>query len=287
MDTGALILFPRPIFSRGTDRWVPTGADGVPESARVIRSVVPRLGLLAIGLVYVAIGFLAARVALLGASGRVAGVPGALRYILGRPYGRPALWFVGLGLLGYGVWRLSRGAAARRRPVLTRLSDLAAGLGHVALAWTAFRILLRVRGSDSGAARLGIGWLIGHPAGRLALQLIALAVLLTGLAAIYRGLSGRLPGGLSPSALSGTPRRVAVRAGRFGFLAEGVVLLVIGYFLLRVVSELDPGEYREIGGSLRILSGPPFGSAMLVAVALGLIVFGLYHWVLALYGRPE
>jgi hypothetical protein len=258
----------------------------VPESARVFRSLVPRLGLLAIGLVYVAIGFLAARVALLGASGRVDGVPGALRYILGRPYGRPALWFVAVGLLGYGVWRLYRAAMARR-PASSRLADAAAGLGHAALAWTAFRILMRLRGSDTGAARLGIGWMIGHPAGRLALQLIALAVLLSALVAIYRGLSGRLPRSLAPARLSGTPRRVALRAGRFGFVAEGVVLLVIGYFLLRVVSELDPAEYREIGGSLRILSGPPFGPPMLVAVALGLIVFGLYQWVLALYGRPE
>jgi hypothetical protein len=258
----------------------------VPEFPRVIRTLVPRLGLLAIGLVYVAIGFLAARMAMLGGSGRAGGVPGALRYILGRPYGAPALWFIALGLLGYAVWRFHR-AAAGRGSAMSRLSDLAAGLGHMALAWTAFRILLRLRGSDSGAARLGIGWLIGRPAGRLALQLVALAVLLAALLAIYRGLSGRVPRALAPGRLSGTPRRVALRAGRFGFVAEGVVLLVIGYFLLRAVSELDPSEYREIGGSLRILSAPPFGPPMLAAVSLGLIVLGLYHGILAFYGKPD
>lgn len=286
MDTGALIVFPRGILSPGDGQVGSDRRPGVPESARVIRSVVPRLGLLAIGLVYVSIGFLAARVAVLGARDRVAGVPGALRYILGRPYGEPVVWFVALGLLGFGVWRLSR-AASRRARTLSRFSDIASGLGHVALAWMAFRVLLRVRGSDSRAARLGIGWLIGHPAGRLALQLIALVVLLMALLAIYRGLSGRLPREFAPTRLAGTPRRIAMRAGRFGFVAKGIVLFVIGYFLLRAVSELDPGEYREIGGSLRVLSDPPFGSAILAAVALGLIVFGLYQWVLAFYGKPE
>lgn len=160
-------------------------------------------------------------------------------------------------------------------------------MGHLALAWSALRVALRAGGGDSAVARMGIGWLIGYPAGRLALRVAAIIVIVSAAVAIVRGLSGKLPSALAPNGLRGGFRTVVLRAGRFGLVAKGVVLLIVGYFLLRAVADLDPTAYREIGGSLRVLSRPPFGPSMLGAVALGLIVYGAYLWLLALSGRPE
>ena len=216
----------------------------------------------------------------------MAGVPGALRSLLQRPYGLPVIWAVASGLLGLGLWRIGR-AAGRRRKAFWRIGEAAAGAGHLALAWSAWRVALRMGGRETGAARLSIGWLIQYPAGRLALRVAAVAVIASAAASIVRGLTGRIPAGLNPKGLPGRVRTAVVRAGRFGLVAKGVVLSIIGYYLLQAVAELDPGEFREIGGSLRVLSRPPFGPMMLGAVALGLIIYGAFLWVLALSDRPE
>jgi hypothetical protein len=52
-----------------------------------VRTAPERAGYFAIGLVYVAMGFVSARIAVLGARDRDHGVLGALRFLLDRPYG--------------------------------------------------------------------------------------------------------------------------------------------------------------------------------------------------------
>ena len=227
--------------------------------------------------VYVVIGSMAAA-RLIGARGHVDGVHGAcLRYIL-------------------------RGLTASRAVVRgARAPGRSGGFAGVSAApgrFSGSRTSRRVWGqcarvdrvsSESACAEgdsvrpVGIGWLIGHPAGRwLKLSRLACAMAFSRL----RGLSGRLPRDSTRPASPACPAHSRCARGRFGFVEEGSCSSSSGTFRFGGLAE-SIREYREIGGSLRILSGPPFGSAMLIAIALGLIVFGLYQWVLAFYGRPE
>ena len=68
--------------------------------------------------------------------------------------------------------------------------------------------------------------------------------------------------------------------GRIGFAAHGVVYLLVGWFAIR--SALGLGVPTDTKGALHSLVGGPFGWAMLGAMALGLLFYGLFRLVEAI-----
>src|SRR5262249_23538549 len=86
-----------------------------------VRSLLVRFGLAAIWTVYLALGVVSARVALLGARDRETGVPGALVFLLRRPFGPKLLGAVVAGLTGLAAVRLVEAfGRGRRRKVWAR-----------------------------------------------------------------------------------------------------------------------------------------------------------------------
>ena len=249
----------------------------------LFRHVLARLGYAAMGLVYATIGVIAARIAFLGSRDRVAGMRGALRVLMRQTSGRSILAAVAVGLACFAAWRLVQ-VLTGRASLLTRAGWAIAGAGYAALAWTAASLLLRFPAGES-FERIGVGRLLPSPAGRVALCAAAAILIATGVAAVFQGVSGRLPLWLAGGALRRTGRGLTSRLARFGLAARGVVGMVMGYLLLRAVLDFDAREAREIGGSLRVLSRSG-GPLVMGVVALGLIAYGISMWAVALSRRP-
>jgi len=53
---------------------------------------------------------------------------------------------------------------------------------------------------------------------------------------------------------------------------------VIGVFLVVAAVTFDPAKAQGLDGALRKLATTPLGPWLLVAVALGLVTFGVYSW---------
>ena len=68
-----------------------------------------RAGLAARGIIYVLIGWVAILLAV-GQSSREADQEGALQLLAGKPYGMVSLWLLGIGFVGYALWRFSEAA---------------------------------------------------------------------------------------------------------------------------------------------------------------------------------
>src|SRR5512143_2839054 len=98
-------------------------AQGVPEA-------LGRFGFFARGVVYLFIGGIAARVALLE-RGRAKGPAGALQELLEGWHGRAALWVVAAGLLSLVVYRLAH--VVRARSVITKIGSLVGAIGALVL----------------------------------------------------------------------------------------------------------------------------------------------------------
>jgi len=246
-----------------------------------VRGVFVRPGLFAVGVVYVAMGVVTARVAFLGARDAEGGVPGALAFLLARPHGGQILGAVVAGLVGIAAAQLVE-AATGRRGALARLALAVNGFGYAMLALTAARLLLRLRRGGS-LEHAGVAWLFGEPWGARALALVGGIVATGGLVETYQGVRGRLPfrRALLPEWLARSLSGIA----RFGLVARGVVLCAVGYFLIRAAEELDPGRIRTMGGTLRAISQTVLGPAFMGIVALGLAAYGVYMWTLALLKR--
>lgn len=82
-------------------------------------------------------------------------------------------------------------------------------------------------------------------------------------------------------------RRVIMPLSRFGLLARGAVFCLVGCFFLVAAAQQDPSEARGLSGALDALRQQPYGGLLLGVVALGLVSFGVYSIVEAVYRRIE
>jgi len=253
----------------------------------MLRHVLPRIGYAAVGLLYVIVGLVAARIAFLGSRDRVTGMHGALRLLLERPEGPWIVGGVAVGLIGFATWRTIQIFTSRRADLIARAGWLAAAIGYGVLGVAALKLLVRARDGGLDIPRAGLGWLLASAAGRTALMVAGAILVVAGLVAVWQATSGRLPRWLRSIGYGRATKTLASRLARIGLAARGIVGLAIGYFLIRAVQDLNPQEVREIGGSLREMKALPAGPVIMGLVAVGLVFYGVAMWAVALSRRPQ
>lgn len=251
-----------------------------------------RFGYAAYGLVYVLVGVLSFRAAL--GDGGTSGQEGALRSILFAPFGRVLLGLVALGLLVYALWRLFQGVldpdgeGSDAKGIVKRFDHGINGLFHGALAFSAGQLALGSGGGGGGGSP--DDWtaqLMAQPLGRwLALAVGAIAVC-AGLYQFYAAYKTKFMEHMKPGEMGPRERTWATRAGRLGYAARGVVFGVIGVFLVQAAMQFDPQQARGLGGALSTVARQPFGPYLLGGVALGLISYGAFMFVVARYRRID
>lgn len=253
--------------------------------ARLLRWMA-RTGFAARGIVYLMIGTLALMAAL-ELRALPAGTGGALEAFGAWPLGAAWLFAIGLGLLAFMVLRLGQAVLdleSHGRSALGLARRAGYGLSgaiHGVLGNTALELsgdVTALRPQDPGhavfqqalAAGFGAELLLG------AALLVVVAGLGNGWKALSRGLARELEEG---------PPRWALLMGRAGYLARGLVLLLLGGFMAH--SALDAGGARlvSLGRVLQALEDGPQGVLLLSAMGFGLAAFGAFALVQARHGR--
>lgn len=248
----------------------------------MLRNLSVRAGLGATGAIYVALGIVSARVALLGARRREEGIPGALRFLLERPHGALVLGAVVAGLAAIALVHFIEAAAGKRKG-LFRVGLAVNGFGYAALAWAAARLLFHVGRGGSALEKAGLAWLLGESWGAVVLALTGVVVIGGGLWEAWQGVRGRLP--FRRDLLARRLVRILSAIARFGLIARGLVLCGLGYFLFRAADEGNPDRVQSMGGTLRTLSHAALGPVFTGIIAFGLAAYGVYLWTLMLLKR--
>ena len=249
-----------------------------------------RIGFVAKGIVYIVIAFIAGEVAL-GMTRHFADAGGALRILVVEPFGRVLLVAVGTGLLGFAAWQAVAAAldverrGARIQGLVARVGFAVSALVHAVLGVDALRLAFSDHAGRRGVdpIRYWTSRVLLAPHGTWIVALAGVVVIVFGLDQIRRAWVGDVVGDLElPEA--GAAARWALRVGRLGEAARGVILLVIGGFLLQAAHNGDP---RPVGGLARALRAldRDYGPWLLVAVAVGLAAFGVLQVLSARYRR--
>lgn len=247
-----------------------------------------RAGYAAKGIVYVVMGALAARAAM-GAGGAATDSRGALHAIGDGPFGAVSLVLIGVGLLGYMVWRIvaaatdAEGKGDEPTKLAVRASQAARGIAYGVLGVQALRLLVDRGSTESHAAQDWTARLLGMPFGRAIVGAVGLGVLGYAAYQVYRAVSDKAKKHLALGEAGPTQATWIVRLGRFGIAARAVVFAMIGVFLLRAAMQRDSGEAGGIAQSLRALASGDYGRLVLGAVAFGLIAYGVYQLATARY----
>ncbi len=214
-----------------------------------------------------------------------------MRAIADAPLGRALIGLVALGLAGYVLWRVASAIFDPEDdgPGL-RVFHFVTAIVYAGLALEATRMALS--GASGGGADAATHWTaraMAQPFGVIGVAIAGVAVGLYGLLQIYRAATADLGDRLDLRRLSSAGTRWVVRVGRAGLAARGVVLGIMGLFLVIAALRTDPTEARDLGGALRAVERQPWGPWLLLAVAVGLVAYGLLQLVKARYrriGRP-
>ncbi|MFF3411903.1 DUF1206 domain-containing protein [Streptomyces sp. NPDC002742] len=247
-----------------------------------------RAGFAARGIVYVLIGLLSVRIAVGSGSGQ-ADRQGALREIAAQPFGKVMLWALVVGFGAMALWRAARAVLTRgpQRKASSRVLDGGRAVFYGFVCWgTATYAAGGGQGSSgnaksqdwtASALKLSYGQVLVGAAGCL---LIGIGAVLAVRAAMRRFLKQ-----LDTGSMSHRTRQIVTALGVGGGVARGVVFAAAGIFILVAAVRFDPHEAKGMDATLRSFAQTPVGPWLLVAVAIGLILFGAFSFASARWRR--
>lgn len=249
-------------------------------------------GLSAKGVVYCLVGIIAFMAAfeLQGKSTEDAGKAGILKTIQDLPAGNILLAIVALGLLSYAVWRFIQAAndteskGSDAKGIGKRLKYSFSGLVYAGLAFLAARLVLGNGGGSNGDSRETLASkLLEQPFGQWLVGILAAGTIVIGIYQIYYGYSEKYRKKVRSTGLKNEIEHQMLRAGKVGYMARGVVWLVIGYMFLRAALNSNPKQAGGSSDAFQFLESTAYGSFILGAVALGLICYGVFMFMRAKY----
>lgn len=233
-----------------------------------------RMGFAARGLLYLVIAILVLT------TGRTEDPAGALHY-LGQGGGKILLGLMTLGLLAYGLWRLSDAVFnierhnSDRSGMLARLGAGGSAVIHLFLAWQAIRLMQGAGAASEGGAQESANSVLQLPGGPMLLIAGGLILLGTGIYQLIKAAKGSYLKHLEPQ-IARQPW--AIWSGRLGYAARGLVFLITGFFVVSAGFEERASEAGGMADALSWLNSP-----WDMIVAAGLFAFGLFSLIESRY----
>lgn len=250
--------------------------------ARVTRlDWIAKAGYAARGLVYILFGWLA----LSARSNAEEGKEGVFNAIEDMPLGEILIPLTALGLLAYGVYRLTcafldtEGKGNEPKGLAGRAAQFFSGVIHLALAYTATQFVgtgnAEPTGADGDQTREATKTLLDFELGSTGLWLVALGFFVAAGWQAYRAFKSKHMKNLSADAPP-----FAETIGRVGVATRGLVFAVIGFSFVRAAQTENAEQAKAMGSAVASLSETPW---LYTLVAVGLILFGLFSLIQARY----
>ncbi len=241
-----------------------------------------RVGYAAKGVIYTLIGVLAL-VAAAGPGGKTTNQAGAINTIAKQPFGFALLLAVGVGLIGYALWRVIQALwNPEHKKAIKRIGYVASGLAYGGFGYAAIKAGLTGERAQS-QSRENAATLMSLPFGQLLLFALGAIFLAVGLGQIVNGFAGNFMKVLETARMSPEERKAARWFGGLGLMARGVLFGLVGWFMFQAAMDRQPSEVGGLERGLQTIAKWPGGPVLLGLMAVGLICYGLYNFVESKY----
>ena len=251
-----------------------------------------RYGYFARGVVFATIGFLALALAA-GKPGTLTDQNGALVTLAAQPFGRILLIAIVVGLSGFALWGFIRaifdplGRGNDKKGIIERIGFLTSGISYSALVAPFMQVILSGRRaasmSQSKTTQDIAGRILAMPFGPWLVGLIGLLVIGWGLGQVRVSYTASFKKDFEASKMNAVQEKWMIRLGRVGISTRGLVYTLMGFFFLQAALRADPKQAIGLDGALQVLANQPGAALLLVVAAIGLIVFGFYSVLCALW----
>ena len=257
---------------------------------------VARLGWVAKGVVYGLVGALAVPIAIQGLEEDRAGSGdaeasqlGAVTEIAQTSFGATLLWIVAIGLALYVLWRLATivlPAENSAETWLTRAGYLVSAVTYAFLAWSAVSFATAgatASGGETEDAKVErfMSGVMEWSAGRWLVGTIGIAIVGVGVYFVFKGLRATFRDDLEPAGVGPVSYESIIALGRVGWVGRGIVMGVVGWFLIRAAIRFRAAEAQGFDGSLREVTESTIGPFVVGFVAVALVVYGLFYVISA------
>ncbi|WP_332641776.1 DUF1206 domain-containing protein [Aeromicrobium sp.] len=238
-----------------------------------------RVGLVSYGAVHLLLAWLIGSLAL-GESEGKASKNGALAQVKEQPWGTTLLWVMAFGFVALTVWQLidavagHRGSEGRKRAFKQATSVVKAGI-YAFFAYGAWKVGAQGGGGKDGTEPF-VAKILGLPAGQLLVALGGLAIAVWAAALIRSGITNKFTEHLSAEANRSDLSDTYVRIGTVGYIGKGIALLAFSGLILWAAKTSDPDKSGGLDEAMRKILEQPYGSYMLLAIAVGLACYGLF-----------
>ena len=196
-----------------------------------------------------------------------------------QPGGALLLWAVGLGLLFLAGWQLiealwghtSEDGVTR---TFKRLGSVGSAIVYIVLGGSAIKTA--VAGPSSANEDSLTRKVLDLPGGQFIVIGIGVGIGVVAAVNLQRGITASFDDQLKPGSLSGRSGAVLQPLGQVGYVAKGIALGVLAALFAWAGWTYDPKEAGGLDNALRTVLEAPAGPWLLVVVAGGIIVFGIF-----------
>lgn len=251
---------------------------------------IAQAGLAAKGVVYCLLGVFAFMAAfnIAGQSANNTDKERIFSFIEKQTGGQIMLAVIALGLLCYSLWRgiqtfadtedkgdNAKGLAARGRYLFS-------GLIYTSLAAFAIKMLFTGSKSSGDSKQSMAQELLSKPFGQWLVAGAAAIMIAVGIYQVYYGLSEKYRKHVNKAGnLAG--KKILLSAGKIGYVARGIVWLIIGWLFAKAALSSNSSEAGDTSKAFGFLAEASYGSYLLGAVAAGLICYGIFNFIRVRY----
>jgi hypothetical protein len=242
-----------------------------------------RVGLASYGLVHLVLAWIALQVAF-GRKGD-ASSGGALNQLSRDSLGLVLIWVMAVGLFTLVPWQLLEATIGREEPgrdgrLRRRLASAGRAVVYLAIGLLAIGIAVGADTASSDAQETVSSRLMELPFGQALVMGLGAIVIAVGISQIVKGVKQNFTEDLD----TGAPPLVR-RIGTVGYCAKGVALAIIGALFIWAGVSYDPDKAGGMDAALSTVRDQPFGTVLLVIMAVGIAAFAVYCFFWAKQAR--
>jgi hypothetical protein len=248
-----------------------------------------RVGWVAKGVVYVLIGMLAFVIVFDSGPAtettepdQEASLGGAISKIAETSGGAFLLVVIAIGLVIYSTWRIVSALLPADNDLeswLNRAGYLVSAATYLVVAWTALS-LARAPGnsqeSEDSKVESFTADLLGKSYGQTLVFVVGAILIVIAAAFLRKAITANFASQMAARGVGPVSHRALVRMGRVGWLGRSAMMGLVGFFLCRAAVLFDSDEAQGLDGSLRHAATSGVGTALVLVVAVGLVVYGAF-----------
>jgi hypothetical protein len=245
-----------------------------------------RYGCVSIGVVYMLIGVVAI-LALLQVGEARADEQRIIGFLLGLPLGEVLIGGIVGGLIGYIIWRIFEALTDPYnfgndlKGLASRTGIALSGLGYGIVVYSAIRVLLGEGGNGEEEQQLVVQQVLGWTAGPWLVGAVGVIMGASALVQFKYVASGQYEKRLHLGHLSSWQVNAIHSLAWAGYVARGIIMLILGYFFLRAAINLEPEAVGDTDTAFDFIGGGIIGDSVFFVVAAGTISYGLFMFVFA------